>query len=309
MAQRARELTLRHFGRTMQLYTPLYLANHCVNGCTYCGYNACLPVQRAQLTFGQLRQEAAAIAATGLRHILVLTGESPGKTTVEYIGECVKILRDYFTSIAIEVYPLQTAEYQYLADQGADSLTIYQETYDRNRYAELHPYGPKRDYDFRLGAPERGCQAGLRAVNIGALLGLADARQDFFITGLHAHWLQANYPGVEISVSLPRIRPVAGGFQPAAIVTDRMLAQFVTAFRLFMPRAGITLSTRERATIRDGMIHLGVTRISAGSSTAVGGHTGQGTAGQFEIDDTRSVAEITAMLYRANLQPVFKDWQ
>lgn len=309
LAQRARELTLRHFGRTMQLYTPLYLANHCVNGCTYCGYRAAQPIERHQLSFDELRQEAAAIAATGLRHILVLTGESPRQTTVEYIGECVKILREYFTSVAIEVYPMQAAEYRYLAEQGADSLTIYQETYDRGRYAELHPYGPKRDYDFRLGAPERGCQAGLRAVNIGALLGLSEPRQDFFIAGCHAHWLQANYPGVEISISLPRIRPVPGGFQPSVAVSDRMLAQFITAFRLFMPRAGITLSTRERATLRDGMIHLGVTRISAGSSTAVGGHTGQTKTGQFEIDDTRSVAEITAMLYQANLQPVFKDWQ
>jgi 2-iminoacetate synthase len=309
LAQRARELTLRHFGRTMQLYTPLYLANHCINGCTYCGYRSAQPIERHQLSFDELRREAAVIAATGLRHILVLTGESPRQTTVEYIGECVKILRDYFTSVAIEVYPMQTAEYRHLAEQGADSLTIYQETYDRDRYAELHPYGPKRDYDFRLGAPERGCQAGLRAVNIGALLGLSDPRQDFFRTGLHAHWLQANHPGVEISISLPRIRPVPGGFQPTEIVTDRMLAQFITAFRLFMPRAGITLSTRERAAIRDGMVHLGVTRMSAGSTTAVGGHTGQTKTGQFEIDDTRSVAEIAAMLYQANLHPVFKDWQ
>ncbi len=309
LAQRARELTLRHFGRTMQLYTPLYLANHCVNGCTYCGYRSAQSIERHQLSFDELRQEAAVISATGLRHILVLTGESPRQTTLEYIGGCVKILRDYFSSVAIEIYPLQTTEYQYLAAQGADSLTLYQETYDRERYAELHPYGPKRDYDFRLGAPERGCQAGLRAVNIGALLGLSDPRQDFFCTALHAHYLQAKYPGVEISVSLPRLRPVPGCFQPTAVVTDLMLAHFITAFRLFMPRAGITLSTRERAALRDGMMHLGVTRMSAGSTTAVGGHTGQTKTGQFEIDDTRSVAEITAKLYQSGLQPVFKDWQ
>jgi 2-iminoacetate synthase len=309
LAQRARELTLRHFGRTMQLYTPLYLANHCVNGCTYCGYRSAQPIERHQLSFDELRQEAAVISATGLRHILVLTGESPRQTTLEYIGDCVKILREYFSSVAIEIYPLQTAEYQYLAAQGADSLTLYQETYDRERYAELHPYGPKRDYDFRLGAPERGCQAGLRAVNLGALLGLGDPRQDFFRTALHAHYLQARYPGVEISISLPRLRPVPGCFQPTEVVTDRMLAQFITAFRLFMPRAGITLSTRERAELRDGMMHLGVTRMSAGSTTAVGGHTGQTKTGQFEIDDTRNVAEIAAKLYQSGLQPVFKDWQ
>ena len=309
MARRAQELTVRHFGRTIQLYTPLYLANHCVNGCTYCGYRASQPMTRAQLNHAQLRCEAAAIAATGLRQVLVLTGESPRQTTVQYIGECVQILRDYFSSIAIEVYPLTTADYQYLAAQGADSLTIYQETYDRERYAELHPYGPKRDYAFRLDAPERGCQAGLRAVNIGALLGLGDARQDFWHTGLHAHYLQTQYPGCEIAVSLPRIRPVPGGFQPAVEVTDRMLAQFIIALRLFMPRVGISLSTREPATVRNGLVQLGVTRLSAGSSTAVGGHTGHTTTGQFEIADTRSVAAISAMLYQAGLQPVFKDWQ
>ena len=309
LARRAQELTLRHFGRTMQLYTPLYLANYCVNGCTYCGYSAGQRIERHRLTPDQLRREAEVIAATGLRHVLVLTGESLTHTPPDYIGGCIEILRDYFTSIAIEIYPLNVDSYRELAGRGADSLTLYQETYDRTRYAELHPYGPKRDYDFRLAAPERACQAGLRAVNIGALLGLHDARLEFLLTGLHAHCLQEQYPGVDLAVSLPRIRPVPGGFQPAVEVTDQMLAQFIAAFRLFMPRAGIALSTRERASIRDGLIHFGVTRLSAGSNTAVGGRTCQSGSGQFEIDDHRGVAEISAMLYQAGRQPVFKDWQ
>ncbi|MFA5205929.1 MAG: 2-iminoacetate synthase ThiH [Lentisphaeria bacterium] len=309
LARRARELTVRHFGRTMQLFTPLYLANHCINGCRYCGYHAGGTVERHQLSHDELRREAAAIAATGLRHILVLTGEAPKQTPLEYIGGCVAALREWFSSIAVEIYPLTTDGYRYLAGQGADSLTLYQEAYDRDCYARMHPFGPKRDFDFRLEAPERGCQAGLRAVNIGALLGLHDARREFFLTGLHAQYLQEKYPGVEIAISPPRIRPVPGGFQPPVEVTDRMLVQFVTAFRLFMPRAGITLSSRERAEIRDGLAPLCVTRMSAGSNTAVGGRTRPGQTGQFEIDDARSVPEMCESLCRAGRQPVFKDWQ
>lgn len=309
LARRSRELTLRHFGRAIQLYTPLYLANHCVNGCLYCGYGARRRIVRTRLEADDLRREAETIAATGLRHILALTGESARHTPPEYLGQCVEILRGYFPSVAIEVYPLETEAYRQLRSQGVDSLTIYQEVYDRDIYARMHPFGPKRDYDFRLAAPASGCQAGLRAVNIGALLGLHDPRKEFFLAGLHARHLQRLHPGVEISISLPRLRPVPGGFPPPAPASDRMLAQFVAAFRLFMPRAGITLSTREGASLRDGLVKMGVTRMSAGSVTSVGGHTQPREPGQFEIDDSRSVAEIHAMLKRAGLQPVFKDWE
>jgi 2-iminoacetate synthase len=190
-----------------------------------------------------------------------------------------------------------------------DGLTIYQETYDRDTYAYLHPAGPKRDYRFRLDAPERGCRAGMRSVNIGALLGLADWRREAFLVGLHADYLQRNYPAVEVSMSPPRMRPHLGGFQPAVTVSDKELVQFVTAFRLFMPRSGVTLSTRETAEFRDNMTRLGVTKMSGGSCTAVGGRANEAETGQFAIADERSVAEMATMLYDRGYQPVYKDWQ
>jgi len=229
---------------------------------------------------------------------------------VEYMAECVQVLKRTFTSISIEVYPLAVEEYAALAAVGVDGMTLYQEVYDQDIYAELHPKGPKRDYHFRLDAPERACRAGLRAVNIGALLGLADWRKEAFFSGLHADYLQRAFPDVEISVSPPRMRPHVGGFPPKVIVSDRNLVQYILAFRLFMPRGGITVSTRENAALRDHLVRLGVTKMSAGVSTAVGGRaTGQEEPGQFEISDERGVAEMATMLYGQGYQPVFKDWQ
>lgn len=309
MAQQAHRLTVQHFGHTILLYTPLYLANYCVNQCVYCGFHAHNAIERKKLTLDQVRAEAEAIAATGLKHILILTGESRHHSSVGYIKDCVRILKDFFTSISIEIYPLTTDEYRELAAAGVDGMTIYQETYHEAAYAELHPAGPKRDYRYRLDAPERACRAAMRTVNIGALLGLSDWRQEAFLTGVHADYLQRNYPGVEISMSPPRMRPHVGGFPPRVIVSDKNLVQYILAFRLFMPRGGITLSTRESAALRNNMLELGITKMSAGSCTAVGGHSEAAAVGQFEISDERSVAEMAAMLYARNYQPVYKDWQ
>jgi 2-iminoacetate synthase len=310
VARRAHDLTIAQFGRTMVLYTPLYLSNFCTNGCRYCSFNHENRIGRRQLTLDEVEAEARAIAASGLKHILILTGDAPAIASVDYIADCCRVLAGHFTSIGIEIYALTEAEYRQLIAAGADSLTIYQETYDEKRYAQLHPKGPKRDYRFRLDAPERACRAAMRAVNVGALLGLDDWRTDAFFTGLHASYLQDRFPETEISVSLPRIRPHVGGFQPACKVEDRHIVQIMTALRLFMPRVGITISTRENARFRDRLLPLGVTRMSAGSCTAVGGHIekGKGT-GQFEISDERSVPEMVAMLRKAGWQPVFKDWQ
>ena len=311
MAQRAHALTIAHFGRTIVLYTPLYLSNYCTNGCRYCSFNHHNRIERRQLTIEEVETEARAIAASGLKHLLVLTGDAPSVAGVDYIAACCRILARHFTAIGIEIYALSRDDYRRLIDAGADSLTLYQETYNEARYADLHPKGPKQDYHFRLDAPERACQVSMRAVNVGALLGLSkDWRSDAFFTGLHAAYLQDRYPETEVSVSLPRIRPHVGGFQPATTVEDRHIVQIMTALRLFMPRVGITISTRERASFRDRLLPLGVTRMSAGSCTAVGGHT-QASAGvgQFEISDERTVPQMAAMLRRAGWQPVFKDWQ
>jgi 2-iminoacetate synthase len=218
-------------------------------------------------------------------------------------------LKKYFTSISIEIYPLETEEYAELVAAGVDGMTIYQEVYDQKIYEELHIAGPKRNYAYRFDAPERACQAGMRTVNIGALLGLNDWRKEAFITGIHANYLQGKYLDVEISMSPPRMRPHAGGFPPKVIVDDKNLVQYILAYRLFMPRSGITLSTREAAKLRNNLLKLGVTKMSAGVCTAVGGHTQRGSASQFEISDERSVAEVAAMLYQEGYQPVYKDWQ
>ncbi|BBO71971.1 thiamine biosynthesis protein ThiH [Desulfosarcina alkanivorans] len=310
MARQAHDLTVAQFGRTMVLYTPLYLSNFCTNSCVYCGFNRDNRIVRRQLTLAELDVEACAVADTGLKHILILTGDAPAKASVDYIAACCGVLRRYFPAIGIEIYALSQSDYRRLIDARVDSLTIYQETYNETLYGRLHPKGPKRDYRFRLDAPDRACLAGMRAVNVGALLGLDDWRRDIFFTAMHARYLQDRYPETEISVSLPRMRPHVGGFQPGCIVEDRHIVQTMTALRLFLPRVGITISTRENARFRDRLLPLGVTRMSAGSCTAVGGRTEENASvGQFDISDERSVPEMVAMLRRAGWQPVFKDWQ
>lgn len=308
MAQRARSLTVQYFGRTMQLYTPLYLANYCDNRCVYCGFNADNAIERKALSLNELEREAAFIASTGLKHILVLTGESRAKSPLSYIKDCIRALRGYFTSIAIEVYALTEGEYKELIAEGVDGLTIYQEVYDKRIYAEMHPAGPKSDYRFRLDAPERGAYAGMHSVNIGVLFGLDDWRKEAFLLGLHAKYLQDNFPDVDIGVSIPRLRPNAAGFVPRHIVTDTNIVQVITALRIFLPRLGISVSTRENARFRESIIPLGITRMSAGSTTCVGGHTAGAGNAQFEISDTRDVASVKSMLEVKGYQPVMKDW-
>ena len=311
MAQKANAISLRHFGKTIQLFTPLYLANYCTNQCVYCGFNTENRIPRMQLTPDEVRTEAQAIAETGLKHILILTGDAPAKSTVGYIGECAEVLREYFSSISIEVYAMTQPEYAQLVKSGVDGLTIYQETYNKELYQQLHPKGPKRDYDFRLDAPERGCEAGMRTVNIGALLGLESVWQrDAFFTGVHARYLQNKYPATDIAISLPRMRPHVGAFEPASIVSDRDLVQLVLAQRIFLHNVGITISTREPAALRDNMMPLGVTKMSAGVTTSVGGHTQEDTGTeQFEISDPRSVEEMCEAIRAKGFQPVFKDWE
>jgi 2-iminoacetate synthase len=308
MAQKARRLTLQHFGRAMLLYTPMYLSNYCVNHCSYCGFTAGNKLMRQTLTLDEVEAEAKVIAATGIKHILVLTGESRRHAPVEYIADCVKVLKNFFSSIGIEVYPMDEEEYSYLVATGVDSLTIYQEVYDTEVYDRVHLMGPKKDYRFRLDAPERGCRAGMRAVNVGALLGLADWRRETFFGGLHAAYLQNTYPEVEMSYSVPRLRPHGGDFIIPHPVTDKNLVQILLALRLFMPRLGLTLSTRERSALRDKLIPLGITKMSADSCTSVGGRTLSGTADQFAVADERNVEEMRKVLINNGYDPVFKDW-
>ena len=310
MAQKAHRLTVQHFGKTIHFFTPLYLSNFCTNHCIYCGFNAKTGIARKQLTMDEIREEAEAISATGMKHLLILTGEAPKLATVEYLEEAMSVLRDYFPSVSIEIYAMDEEQYRRMVDSGVDGLTIYQETYNRTEYAHLHPKGPKRDFNFRLDAPERGCKAGMRVVNIGALLGLDDWRRDSFFTALHAQWLQKHYPATDVSISLPRMRPHAGDFEPVTIADDTDLVQVMLAHRLFLPHCGITISTREGAKFRDNIIPLGVTKMSAGVCTSVGGHAveDEESTGQFDISDERSLDEMCAAVRNRSYQPVYKDW-
>ena len=311
MARRAHDLTVQHFGRTMLLFTPMYLSNHCVNQCAYCGFNVKNDIPRKKLTVEETRKEAGYLASKGFRHILILTGESRGYTSVGYISEMVDVLKEYFSSVSIEVYPLEENEYSTLISDGVDGMVLFQETYDEGIYDRVHIAGPKKNYRFRLDAPERAAKAGMRTVNIGALLGLNDWRADAYLVGLHAKYLRDKYPNCEISISVPRIREHAGKFNDTIAVSDKNLVQMIVALRNFLPRVGITLSTRESATLRDHLIPLGITKMSAESDTSVGGHTVNGsdqTTGQFEISDKRSLDEIKNELLQRGYQPIMKDW-
>jgi 2-iminoacetate synthase len=312
MAQKAHALTLMHFGKILQLYTPMYLSNYCENECAYCGFNAMNKMPRRTLTLEEVEKEAVFIASTGIKHLLVLTGDLREKTPPAYIKECLKVFKKYFSSISVEIYALTEEEYADLARSGVDGLTLYQETYDETVYARVHKAGPKKDFRFRLDAPERAARGGMRNVNVGALLGLNDWRKEVFWMGLHARYLQDRYGEVEIGASLPRLRPHAGDFKEITEVSDSNITQIIVALRLFLPRLGISLSTRESAPLRENLLPLGITRMSAGSTTRVGGHTlgfpeGE-DASQFEISDSRDVEEFKAMLVAKGYQPVLKDW-
>lgn len=311
MAQKARRLTLQYFGRTIGLYAPLYISDYCTNKCTYCGFNTQTDFKRSKLTLEQIEQEAAAIAKTGIRHILVLTGEAPVKTPMSYLIDTMVILKKHFSSIALEMFPMDEDDYRQLIDAGADSLTVYQETYDRQIYKEVHPGGRKADYKYRLLTPERGAVAGFRAVNLGPLFGLGDPLFEAFMAAMHAKYLEQTFPDVEVSLSLPRMTKAEGGISPRHLLSDIGFVQTMLAWRLFMPRLGITISTRESAAFRDRLIHLGATRYSAGSKTDVGGYAQNldDSTVQFEVTDGRGVAETAQMIRDSGYQPVFKDWE
>ncbi|MCG8638672.1 MAG: 2-iminoacetate synthase ThiH [Desulfobacterales bacterium] len=311
MAQKAREVTRQYFGRTISLYAPLYISDFCSNHCTYCGFNHSFGFTRTKLTLKQIDAEARAISDSGIRHILLLTGEAPFETPMDYLIDAVRVMKKYFSSIALEMFPMAVSDYRQLKKAGADSLTVYQETYDRKIYKEVHPRGRKSDYAYRLMTPDRGAEAGFRAVNIGALFGLGNPVIEAFTAGCHARYLEKKFPHVEVSLSLPRMTKAKGGIEPKNGLSDRGFVQTMLAWRLFMPRLGITVSTRESAEFRDNLIHLGATRFSAGSKTDVGGYASKAENGtvQFEITDTRSVAQISGMIKEKGFQPVFKDWE
>ncbi len=312
VARKAHELTIRNFGKVIHLYTPLYISNYCVNGCVYCNFNSSRKLDRIKLGLSEIEKEAEIIADQGFRHILILTGEDRSRSPVSYIKKAMRVLKKYFSSISLEIYPLEEEEYKGLIDHGLDGLTLYQEVYNQRIYEKVHPYGPKRDYYFRINAPERAARAGIRTVNIGALLGLNEHRYESFLTGLHAAYLQDKYPSCEISVSVPRIRPYGGTNYAAYPVSDEALVKVITALRLFLPRVGITLSTREDLELRNNLLPLGITRMSAGSDTRVGGRmsgeTGQEGGGQFDISDTRDIRAVKNMLQGKGYQPVHQDW-
>lgn len=310
IAQKAHQRTIQQFGKVIRLYAPLYLTDYCVNKCSYCSFSIDNDFPRRKLTLEEVDKEGKALLNMGIKHVILLTGESKTHSSLEYLCESANVLKNYFSSISIEVQPLHIDEYAKLVGVGVDGLTVYQEVYNEDIYKQIHIKGPKRNYHYRLDAPERGCQAGMRAVNIGALLGLDDWRRETFFTGLHAQYLQHKYIGTEISVSFPRIRPNLGEFQPNVDVSNRNLVQIMLAMRLFLPSAGITLSTRETAELRSHLIPLGVTMMSAASSTVVGGYTHQNLENsQFEISDNRSVEEVKKSLKELGYQPIIKDWQ
>lgn len=304
MAQKANLITRREFGRTVQLYTPLYLSNYCKNRCTYCGFNEKNSIKRSKLNTIQMRDEAERILKLGIKHILLLTGGDRVNTPFSYIRESVIFMKKYFESISIEMYAMSEREYKELHELGVDNITIYQETYNRTKYEEVHLSGEKSAYDFRLEAPERAARAGLRSVNLGVLLGLGEPVKDFFKAGLHSWFIRQNYPGCDVAISLPRIKDAVGMTSVHRVIEDREMVKFILAYRLFLTRGGISISTRESRELRDNLLPLGVTKMSAQSKTSVGENAEE----QFSISDERSVMELHSDLIKMDYQPVYKDW-
>ena len=310
MAQKASKLALQYCGKTSTLYTPIYISNYCENHCVYCGYNCHSGIKRKKLSLEEVRKEGDCVAAKGFKHIIVLTGESEVKSSIEYIGDAVEILSEKFPSICIEVYPMEVEGYEHLVSKGADSLTVYQETYDEKVYKKVHLKGPKADYRFRLDAPERGAMAGMRSLSIGALLGLSDFRKDAFFTILHGKYLKTKYPHIELAYSAPRMRPFKGSFHEIIDVDDASEFQILTVMRLFDPHAALNVSSRETLDMRKHLMPLGVTKLSADVSTDVGGHSqGEADTAQFKTNDDNSIEEVANMLKSIGYQHVFKDWE
>lgn len=333
MAQTSRALTLQNFGRTMRLFAPLYLSNECINNCRYCGFSRDNPILRVTLSVGEVLAEARFLRDSGFRQLLLVAGEHPKFVSENYLLDCVRALAADFPSISIEVGPMSTQDYVPLVRAGAEGLVVYQETYHRGVYSELHTAGPKRDFNYRLDCPERAYTAGFRRLGVGALLGLWRWQDEAIALAAHVEYLLRHCWRAQITVSLPRLRPAAGGFRPLFSISDRELAQLVCALRISFPQVGIVLSTRERASLRDALVALGVTMMSAGSHTEPGGYTQRGiehlhrtvrgriippefqdgedrlAAGQFEISDDRPPERIATILREQGFDPVWKDWE
>jgi 2-iminoacetate synthase len=339
LCRRSQAITRQRFGKVIRLFAPLYLSNECINNCSYCGFSRDNPILRVTLSVDEVVREARALKEQGFRNLLLVAGEHPKFISNGYLAECVRALRDEVPGISLEVGPMETEEYRPIVEAGAEGLVVYQETYDREVYAKMHTAGPKRNFDWRLETPERAYAAGFRRLGIGALYGLADWRMEAICVAAHAAYLLRNCWKTQLTVSLPRLRPCAGEFEPLTRMSDRELTQLVCAFRLFLPDAGLVLSTREPAKLRDGLIPIGITLISAGSHTEPGGYTGAGrekihrterglivelasgasewaavperatnATGQFDIADGRSPEEISELLKRLGYEPVWKDW-
>ena len=320
IAEKASLERSKHFGNVVNLFTPLYISNYCENYCVYCGFNCHNKIHRARLCSHEVEKEMKAIAKTGLEEILILTGESRSKSDIEYIGEACKIGRRFFKNIGIEVYPMNSDEYAYLKSCGADYVTVFQETYNSDEYERLHLAGHKRVFPYRFNAQERALMGGMRGVGFAALLGLDDFRKDALATGLHAYLIQRKYPWAEISLSCPRLRPIISNNDEGVMFTpnqnnekvgERQLLQVISAYRIFLPFAAMTISTRERAGFRDNVMGITATKISAGVDTGIGSHSDDETSSgdnQFEIADGRSVDEICKALKEHGMQPVMNDY-
>lgn len=337
MGRKSQALTQKRFGKVIRLFAPLYLSNECINNCKYCGFSRDNPILRVTLSPAEVRREAEELARQGFRNVLLVAGEHPKFVSNGYLAECVALLHETVPSVSLEVGPMETAEYRPLVAAGADGLVVYQETYDRTVYDDLHTSGPKKNFDWRLETPERAYAAGFRRLGLGALYGLADWRYEALCVAAHADYLLRNCWKAQLTISLPRLRPCAGEFQPLTHMTDRELVQLVCAFRLMFPDVGLVLSTRESPKLRDGLFPLGVTLISAGSHTEPGGYTGAGkdslhqtirgriiergasewagpaeegtgATGQFKIADDRPPEEVAAFIRKLGYEPVWKDW-
>ncbi|MSU03821.1 MAG: 2-iminoacetate synthase ThiH [Pedosphaera sp.] len=339
MSQRSQELTRQRFGKVIRFFAPLYLSNECINNCKYCGFSRDNAILRVTLNPEEVAVEARALKAQGFRHILLVAGEHPKFISTTYLAECVAVLQAEIPGISLEIGPMETEDYRPLVAAGAEGLVVYQETYDRLVYDEMHTAGPKKNFDWRLETPERAYEAGFRRLGIGALFGLSDWRVEALALAAHADYLLRHCWRAQLTLSLPRLRPHAGEFEPLTSLSDRELVQLISAFRLVFPDVGLVLSTREPATLRDNLIPLGITHMSAGSHTEPGGYTGAGkdnihrtqrgriiplaegasefapqparatnATGQFDIADDRTPLEVAAMVSRLGYEPVFKDW-
>jgi len=339
LCARSQSLTQQRFGKVIRLFAPLYLSNECINNCAYCGFSRDNPILRVTLAIEEVQREAQALRKQGFRNLLLVAGEHPKFVSGDYLAACVRALHEQWPSLSLEIGPMETAEYRPIVAAGAEGLVVYQETYDRAVYEQMHTAGPKRNFDWRLETAERAYTAGFRRLGIGALYGLADWRREAISVAAHALYLLRHCWKAQVTISLPRLRPCAGEFEPLTTMSDRELVQLVAAFRLLLPDVGLVLSTRESARLRDGLFPLGITLASAGSHTEPGGYTGAGrenihrtergriveltsgasewsttagrstnATGQFEIADERSPEEIAALIRRLGYEPVWKDW-